>query len=91
MLVQGREMDTRVSLYKKTDDTYQLKLKASRMFYSEVCHKYGTMPFNLRNFEEEKKAKLGVTECVNHKLIEPFQVLYEKSSQYTLKSLQLLV
>ena len=58
-------MDTRVSVYKKTDETYQLKLKASRMFYSEVTHKYGSMPFNLRNFEDEKKAKLGVTECVN--------------------------
>jgi len=77
----GREMDTRVSVYKKTDETYQLKLKASRMFYSEVTHKYGTMPFNLRNFEDEKKAKLGVSECVNHKLIEPFQVLYEKTNE----------
>lgn len=40
------------------------------------------MPFNLRNFEEEAKAKMGVVECVSHKLIEPFQVLYEKHSEY---------
>ena len=40
------------------------------------------MPFNLRNFEEEAKAKMGVVECVAHKLIEPFQVLYEKHSKY---------
>lgn len=40
------------------------------------------MPFNLRNFEEEAKAKMGVVECVSHKLIEPFQVLYEKHSKY---------
>ena len=44
--------------------------------------KYGTMPFNLRNFEEEAKAKMGVHECVTHKLVEPFQVLYEKNSEY---------
>lgn len=37
------------------------------------------MPFNLRNFEDEKKAKMGVMECVNHKLIEPYQVLFEKT------------
>lgn len=74
----GKEMDTRVTIYKKTDETYQLKLKASRMFYSEVRTKHGCMPFNLRSFEEETKAKMGVVECVNHKLIEPFQVLYEK-------------
>lgn len=48
------------------------------MFYSEVRTKFGNMPFNLRSFEEETKAKMGVVECVNHKLIEPFQVLYEK-------------
>ena len=48
------------------------------MFYSEVRTKYGNMPFNLRGFEEETKAKMGVVECVNHKLVEPFQVLYEK-------------
>jgi hypothetical protein len=77
--LQGRELDTRVTIYKKTDETYQLKLKSSRMFYSEVTHKHGSMPFNLRNFEDEKKAKMAVVECVNHKLIEPFQVLYEKS------------
>lgn len=39
------------------------------------------MPFNLRNFEDEKKAKMGVMECVNHKLIEPFQVLFEKTGK----------
>ncbi|GLV44101.1 uncharacterized protein CBL_12603 [Carabus blaptoides fortunei] len=78
----GKEMDTRVTIYKKTDETYQLKLKASRMFYSEVRTKHGSMPFNLRSFEEETKAKMGVVECVNHKLIEPFQVLYEKQGEY---------
>lgn len=40
------------------------------------------MPFNLRNFEEEAKAKMGVVECVSHKLIEPFQVLYEKKGKF---------
>jgi len=79
---QGKEMDTKVSIYKKTDENYLLKLKASRNFYAEVKKKYGTMPFNLRNFEEEAKAKMGVVECVSHKLIEPFQVLYEKHTEF---------
>lgn len=72
----GREQDTRVTIFKKTEETYQLKLKASRMFYSEVTHKHGLMPFNLRTFEDEKKAKMAVVECVNHRLIEPFQVSF---------------
>jgi hypothetical protein len=62
------------------------------MFYSEVTHKHGSMPFNLRNFEDKKKAKLAVVECVNHKLIEPFQVLYDKSGMFhTTLSLRLCV
>jgi curved DNA binding protein len=78
----GKELDTRVSIYKKTDENYLLKLKASKAFYAEVKKKYGNMPFNLRNFEEEAKAKMGVVECVAHKLIEPFQVLYEKHNEF---------
>lgn len=33
---QGREKDTKVSIYKKTDENYQLKLKASRALLTEV-------------------------------------------------------
>lgn len=77
----GKELDTKVSIYKKTEENYLLKLKASRAFYVEVKKKYGPMPFNLRNFEEEAKAKMGVHECVTHKLVEPFQVLYEKHNE----------
>ena len=39
------------------------------------------MPFTLRNLENETRAKMGVVECVTHKLIEPFQVLYEKEGK----------
>ncbi|KPJ20871.1 Proliferation-associated protein 2G4, partial [Papilio machaon] len=78
----GREMDTRCTIYKKTDEIYQLKLKASRMFYSEVRNKHGSMPFNLRSFDKETSARLGVVECVNHKLIEPFQVCYLPTNLY---------
>ena len=31
-----------------------------------------------RSFEDEKKAKMGIVECVKHALIEPFTVLYER-------------
>ena len=48
----------------------------------QVKSKHGSIPFNLRQFEEETKARMGVVECVNHKMIDPFQVLYEKPSEY---------
>jgi len=79
---KGREMDTRTTVFKKTDEMYQLKMKASRAFFSEVEKKFGNMPFTLRSFEDEKKARMGVVECVNHKLVEPFTVLYEKDVEY---------
>ncbi|GFS94189.1 proliferation-associated protein 2G4 [Trichonephila clavipes] len=79
---KGKEMDARTTVYKKTDEMYQLKMKASRAFIGEVDKRFGNMPFTLRSFEDEKKARMGVVECVNHKLIEPFTVLYEKEGEY---------
>lgn len=35
----GKELDTKVSIYKKTDVNYLLKLKASKAFYAEVKFK----------------------------------------------------
>jgi len=40
------------------------------------------MPFTLRAFEDEKKARLGVGECTNHELLTPYPVLYEKDGEY---------
>ena len=34
-----------------------------------------------RSFEEEGKARMGVVECTNHNLLEPFHVLYEKEGK----------
>jgi len=79
---QGREKEAKITVYKKTEDTYMLKMKTSREFYSKVSKQFGTMPFNLRSMEEEKKARMGVVECVTHKLIEPFQVLFDKEGAY---------
>ncbi|KAL0271154.1 UNVERIFIED_CONTAM: hypothetical protein PYX00_008342 [Menopon gallinae] len=78
----SRQTDAKTSVFKKTDEVYQLKLKASRLFFSEAANKYGSMPFNIRGFEDEKKARMGVNECLHHKLMEPFQVLYEKPGEF---------
>lgn len=74
-----------MTIYKKTDETYHLKLAASRKFYSEVTHIHSAMPFNLRSFEDIKKAKMAVVECANHNLVKPYKVLYEKSGMLLMK------
>jgi len=78
----GREKDAKITVYKKTEDTYMLKMKTSREFYSKVSKQFGPMPFNIRNMEDEKKARMGVVECVHHRLIEPFQVLFDKEGAH---------
>ena len=35
-----------------------------------------------RAFEEEGKARMGVLECANHRLLEPYPVLYEKDGEF---------
>jgi curved DNA binding protein len=75
---KGREVDSKTTIYKKTEDIYQLKLKVSRVFYADVEKRFGVMPFHLRSFGEEAKSKLGLMECVKHRLLDPFNVLYEK-------------
>jgi curved DNA binding protein len=79
---KGRETDSKTTVFKKTDEIYQLKMKASRAFLTEVDRKFGSMPFTLRSLDEENKARMGVVECVNHKLVEPFNVLYEKDTEF---------
>lgn len=78
---KGKEKEARTTVYKKTDLSYALKMKASRMFYSEVSKNFNMMPFTLRALEDEKKARLGVGECVNHELMIPYPVLYEKDGE----------
>lgn len=50
-------------------------MKASRAFFFEAQQKFGSMPFSLRHFDDEIKAKVGSTECVKHDLLQPYEVL----------------
>lgn len=77
---KAKNMDTRTTIYKKTDDfVYSLKMKASREFFSKAVQKFGAMPFTLRAFDDEKKAKMGIIECEKHNLMQPYQVFYFKN------------
>jgi len=77
-----KEHETRTTVYKKKDIIYQLRMKTSRAFLSEAEKKYGLMPFTLRAFDDETKARMGVIECAKHDLMEPYPVYYEKEGEY---------
>ena len=77
-----RETDLRTTVYKKKEFIYQLRMKSSRVFLSEVEKRFGLMPFTLRNFEDEKRARMGVIECANHDLVEPYPIYQEKEGEF---------
>lgn len=77
-----KESEVRTTVYKKKDIIYQLRMKTSRAFLSEAEKRFSLMPFTLRAFEDEKKARLGVIECAKHDLMEPYPVYFEKESEY---------
>ncbi|XP_031396369.1 ERBB-3 BINDING PROTEIN 1-like [Punica granatum] len=70
--------EKQTTIYKRAvDRNYHLKMKASRFIFSEISQKFPIMPFTARALEE-KRARLGLVECVNHDLLQPYPVLHEK-------------
>ncbi|KAF3696881.1 Proliferation-associated protein 2G4 IRES-specific cellular trans-acting factor 45 kDa [Channa argus] len=82
---EGKAKDggQRTTVYKRDPNkVYGLKMKTSRTFFSEMERRFDTMPFTLRAFEDEGKARLGVVECAKHELLQPFSVLHEKEGEF---------
>ncbi|XP_068644192.1 ERBB-3 BINDING PROTEIN 1 [Aristolochia californica] len=70
--------EKQTTIYKRAvDKNYHLKMKSSRFIFSEISQKFPIMPFTARVLEE-KRARLGLVECVNHDLLQPYPVLHEK-------------
>lgn len=78
-----RLLDERqTTIYKRAvDKNYHLKMKSSRFIFSEINQKFPIMPFTARALEE-KRARLGLVECVNHDLLQPYPVLHEKPGDF---------
>jgi len=78
-----KEGETKTTVYKRAiEQNYQLKMKASRALFSEINQKFTTFPFSMRAFKDEKRARLGLTECLKHELLEPYPVVYEKPEEF---------
>uniref|UniRef100_A0A7S1TG38 Peptidase M24 domain-containing protein n=1 Tax=Compsopogon caeruleus TaxID=31354 RepID=A0A7S1TG38_9RHOD len=77
-----RETTFRPTIFKRrVDIEYQLKMKTSRQLFSEINAKSTALPFNLRSLEDEKRARLGITELLNHGLVVPYPVLSEREGE----------
>ncbi|KAJ1955958.1 hypothetical protein GGI12_005438 [Dipsacomyces acuminosporus] len=76
-----KKSELRTTIYKKTGTTYQLKMKAARTFYSEIASKSAKFPFNIRTCEDERKARMGLVECVKMGVIQAFDIQEEKPTE----------
>jgi curved DNA binding protein len=78
-----RETGNRTTVFKRAvEKKYALKSKTSRQFFNDVNKRFPTLPFSIRSFEDEKTARMGIRECVNHDLLLPYPVLNEKRSDF---------
>lgn len=76
---KARPEESRTTIYKRSNDvTYQLKMKTSRTVFTEIQKKAGTFPFTLRTLDDEKRARMGVQEAVQHGLLRPYDVVFTK-------------
>jgi curved DNA binding protein len=74
---KARLEESRTTIYQRDSAiTYQLKMKNSRAIFSEVQKKAGAFPFNIRFLEDEKRARMGLQEAVQHALVKPYEVIY---------------
>jgi curved DNA binding protein len=76
-----KRSELKTNVFKKTKDTYLLKMKTSRAVLSEVQNKFNMMAFNIRSLDDEKKTRMGLVECITHQLVIPYDILCEKEGE----------
>jgi hypothetical protein len=52
-------------------------MKASRFVMSTIDKQFKTFPLSIRALEEPTRAKLGMTECIQHGLLHKYPCMYE--------------
>jgi len=73
---QARIEESRTTIYQRDSLVkYQLKMNTARQVFGEVQKKAGPFPFNLRVLDDEKRARLGLKEAVQHALVKEYEVV----------------
>eukprot|EP00178_Gracilaria_changii_P004635 TRINITY_DN17539_c0_g2_i1.p1 TRINITY_DN17539_c0_g2~~TRINITY_DN17539_c0_g2_i1.p1 ORF type:complete len:183 (-),score=50.38 TRINITY_DN17539_c0_g2_i1:79-597(-) len=78
------ERAARTTIYRRiVEEQYSLKGKAAREVHHFVHKNFGPFPFTTRafdaGFETPAVGLLGLKELIEHGLVEPFPVIYEKA------------
>ncbi|CAD7695631.1 unnamed protein product [Ostreobium quekettii] len=70
------------TIYKRAlDMEYHLKMKASRTVFGEINKRFPTMPFTVGALSDPRTMRLGLVECLNHGLLHPYPVMYERNGE----------
>lgn len=78
-----KKSDFNTSLYKLTGNSYSLKMKSSHQVLGEFKAKSnGPFPYNIKNFDDSRKARVGLIECVNHQVILAYDIMTEKPGEF---------
>ncbi|KAI9297548.1 proliferation-associated protein 1 [Neoconidiobolus thromboides FSU 785] len=75
-----KESGLRTTVYKRTESSYQLKMKAARTVNSEI-KKFGKFPFSLRALEDERNARMGIVECARSGIVNKYDIVGEKQGE----------
>ena len=88
-----RAIGTRTTVFRRNvEETYLLKMKAARSVISEVDARFPVFPFSSRwvlndgmmsRALDDKTARMGLMECVNHNLLEEYPVIYTRDGSVT--------
>jgi methionine aminopeptidase len=70
-------------IYRFNDFFYNLKLKSSREFLSNVKSKVGNNAFVLSKFVKTSKDKMGLKECLESGILEEYPIQFVDSNVYT--------
>ncbi|KZV73012.1 proliferation-associated protein 1 [Peniophora sp. CONT] len=74
---KARIEDQRTTIFQRDSTVkYQLKMTSSRQVFGEVQKKAGAFPFNVRMLDDEKRARVGLKEAVEHALVKEYEVVY---------------
>lgn len=91
-----KEAELKPTVFKRAiETTYKLKTDSSRKLLSVVEHNFFNFPFSMNSFDNPENvkttkpieniktvAKIGLSECVNHELFNPYPVMTEKKGEF---------
>jgi len=77
-----KEREQKPSVFKRSvDQSYMLKLQASRKVFTEIKQKHPALPFTVRSLEE-KHARFGLNELEKNGLVSSYPILYERNGEF---------